>query len=45
VLDAVDAYYLVAALMAALDLRCDDEDWPFLGLQRVITTAGTESGA
>jgi hypothetical protein len=43
VLDPVDAYYLVAGLMAALDLSTDYEDWPFLGLPRVIETHGPEA--
>ena len=36
VIDAVDAYYLIAGLMAALDIKLESEDWPFLGLPRVI---------
>lgn len=45
VLDPVDAYYLVAGLMAALDLATDYEDWPFLGLPRVIEADGPKDRA
>lgn len=34
--DAVDAYYLIASLMATLDVVHDSVDWPFLGLRRSV---------
>jgi hypothetical protein len=35
VVDGLDAFYLIAALLSALDAMPGEDDWPFLGLKRI----------